>query len=134
MEVVELFFWKLVGSAEVAGGGGEARGGIEARDGIGARDARDAEGGRDARGAEMAGEVGVATEGAVSEVESNRETGVEISEDWKLMQLFAQSINGLCWCNQHNPITAEILESRGVTRKLTGSTLSGANETGTVTS
>ena len=82
----------------------------------------------------MAGEVGVATEGAVLETESNGETGAEISEDQKSMRLFAQSINGLCWRNQCNPITAEILESRGVTRKLTGSTLSGANEMGTVTS
>ena len=117
-----------VSGAEVAGGG------IEAGDGIGARDGRDAEGGRDAGGAEMAGEVGEATEGTVLEMESNGETGVEISEDQKLMQLFAQSINGLCWRNQCNPITAEISESRGVTRKLTGSTLSGANETGMVTS
>ena len=74
----------------MAGGGIGAGGGIEAGDG------RDAEGGRDARGAEMAGEVGVATEGAVLEVESNGETGVEISEDRKSMRLFAQSINGLC--------------------------------------
>ena len=117
-----------VSGAEVAGGG------VEAGDGIGAEDGRDAGGGRDARGAEMAGEVGVATEGAVLETESNRETGVEISEDQKSMQLFAQSINRLCWRNQRNPITAEISESRRVTRKLTGSTLSGANETGMVTS
>ena len=73
----------------MAGGGREARGGVEARDGIGARDARDAKGGRDARGAEMAGEVGKATKGTVLEAESNKETGVEISEDRKSMQLFA---------------------------------------------
>ena len=111
-----------------------AGGGIGTGGGVEAGDARDAEGGRDARDAEMAGEVGVATKGTMLEVESNRETGVEISEDRKLMRLFAQSINGLCWRNQRNPITAEILESRGVTRKLTGSTLSGVNETGMVTS
>ena len=124
----------------MAGGGGKAEGGIGAGGGEGAGDGNDAEGGRDAedardaRDAEMAGGVGIATEGAELEVESNKETGVEISEDRKSMQLFAQSINGLCWRNQRNPITAEISGSSRVTRKLTGSTLSGANETGMVTS
>jgi hypothetical protein len=42
------------------------------------------------------------------------------------LRLFAQSTNGLCWCNQLNPRTAEISELSGVTRKLTGITVPGA--------
>ena len=88
-----------VGDAKVAGGGGDAKGGVEAGGGKGAGDGKNAKGGRDAedardaRDAEMAGGVGIATEGTKLEVESNKETGVEISEDWKSMWLFAQSIN-----------------------------------------
>jgi len=76
----------------------------------------------------------VATECAKSEVESDEESGVGIKEVQKSMRLFAQSTNRLYWHNQHNPITAEISGSRGVTRKLTGRILPGAKETGMVTS
>ena len=67
----------------------------------------------------MAGEVGRATECAELEAESNREL------EWRFRKIGSRcgcspSINGLCWRNQWYPITAEISESSGVERELTG--------------
>ena len=74
---------------------------------------------------EVAGVAGVARTRSDCESEVGRDGSVVV-EARNSMRLFAQSTRGLCWRNQHNPITAETLGSRGVTRKLTGKTLSGA--------
>ena len=53
------------------------------------------------------------------------EARIVAPEDWNLMWSFAQSTNGLWWRNQHNLMTAEMLESSGVTRKDMGRVLEG---------
>jgi hypothetical protein len=87
-----------------------------------------------AKVAGVAGMAGVKGHGTGSDGESDKGTGIEVSGVQNSMWLFAQSTNRLYWCNQHNPITAETLESRGVTRKLTSKTLAGVKWTGMVTS
>jgi hypothetical protein len=82
----------------------------------------------------VAGMAGVKGHGTRSDGESDKGTGIKVSGVQNSMWLFTQSTNGLYWCNQRNPITAEMSGSRGVTRKLTSKTLAGVKWTGTVTS
>jgi len=68
-----------------------------------------------------AGEVGVAKAGVEeTEGKTTGEDGDNKSGDGKWMRLVAQLTNGLCWCNQLIPKTAETSGSNGVTRKVTG--------------
>ena len=107
-----------VGEAEGAGVAEEAGGAEEAGVAMGVEETGDC---GEFAGPVDAGEAGVAEAGVEeTEGETTGEDGNNESGDGKWMRLVTQLTDGLCWCNQLIPNTADTSGSNGVTRKVTG--------------
>jgi len=106
-----------VGKAEGVGVAEEAGDAKEVGVAMGVEETGDC---REFAGLVDAGEAGVAKAGVKeTEGETTGEDGNNESGDGKWMRPVAQLTDGLCWCNQLIPNTAETSGSNGVTRKVT---------------